>query len=194
MPPYKVVWHSVRDSGWPLIALSALYEATGEEKWLEGCRRIVDALLAAQLDDLDWGLRLGWRRALAPMHLGIVITGLGRYHQLSGDERARTSLIRAADLMLEKCTRPDGALMYVDNPGWRWNYYSGVAYESLGYVWSLTGDLRYLQLGHLGHRRGLSSTGMSVLTGTTLADWWRGNLRYLYWADRAGVLTDLNLP
>ena len=193
MPPYKVTWHSVRDSGWPLIALTALYAATGEAKWLQGCRRIVDALVASQTDDLEWGLHLGWHRSLAPMHLGIVMTGLAHYDQLSNDERARASLVRAAHAMLEHCTYPDGALMYVDNPGWRWNYYSGVAYESLGYVWSLTGQTRFLQLGWLAHRRCLTSTGLSQMTGTTLADWWRGNLRYMAWADQAGLLTDLEI-
>ena len=152
----------------------------------------MDALLAAQAKgDEEWGLWLGWHRSLAPMHLGIVGTGLSRYHQLTGDERAKQSLLRAADVMLAQCTHPDGSLMYVDNPGWRWNYYSGVAYESLGYAWELTGDRRYLEAAWLAHRRGLTSRGMSMLTGTALADWWRGNLRYMYWADKAGLLTDL---
>jgi hypothetical protein len=189
MPPYKVIWHSVRDSGWPLIALCALHEATGEARWLDGARRIVDALLAAWNEDEDWGLWLGWHRSLAPMHLGIVGTGLARYHALTGETRAREALLRAMDVMLRKCAHPDGALMYVDNPGWRWNYYSGVAYEALGEAWALTGDLRYLQAGWRSHRRNLVT--QASLIGTTLADWWRGNLRYMAWADRAGLLTDL---
>jgi hypothetical protein len=189
-PPYKVIWHSVRDSGWPLIALTALYEATLEQKWLDGCKTIVDALLASQQDVLDWGLQLGWHRSLAPMHLGIVMTGLSRYHQITGDERVGQSICRAARTLLEKCTYPDGALFYVDNPGWRWNYYSGVAYEPLGYAWKLSGDIRFLKLGWIPHRRCLTNIGLSQMTGTALADWWRGNLRYLYWADKAGILTD----
>lgn len=191
LPPYKVIWHSVRDSGWPLIALCALYAATGEARWLAGARQIVDALLATWVEDEDWGLWLGWHRSLSPLHLGIVGTGLAHYHALTGEVRASQAVLRAADVMLSKCTHPDGSLMYVDNPGWRWNYYSGVAYESLGYAWQLTGDLRYLRAGWRSHRRNLA-TG-SGLIGTTLADWWRGNLRYMAWADRAGLLTDLPL-
>ncbi len=79
--------------------------------------------------------------------------------------------------------------MYVDNPGWRWHFYSGVAYESLGYVWALTGDTRYLRAGWVSHRRNLAIA--PGLIGTTLADWWRANLRYMGWADQAGMLTDL---
>lgn len=196
MPPYPVSWHGARDSGWPLIALTALYEATGEEKWLTACRRIVDALLKDQGDDGAWGMWCGWYRGLSPLHLGIALTGLSRYHQLTGEERVRESLIRAADAMLQHCTFPDGALIYVTAPGFRWNYYSGVAFESLGYVWQLTGDQRYLEAVWLGHRHALGAWGvgaMATLTGTTLADWWRGNLRYMYWADQAGLLRDLSV-
>jgi hypothetical protein len=192
IPPYKVVWHSMRDSGWPLIALTALYEATGEEKWLRGCRRIVDALLAIWKDDEDWGLWLGWHRSLSPLHLGIVTTGLSHYHQLSGDERARDAILRATDIMLSRCAFPDGALMSVDNYGWRWNYFSGVTFESLGYAWHLTGDRRYLQAGWLGHRWNLRQIP-PALTGIGLADMWRGQLRYMYWADQAGMLKDMEI-
>jgi len=194
MPPYPVAWHGARDSGWVLIALTALHEATGESRWLAGARRVTEALLDAQGDDGGWGLWLGWCRGLSALHLGIAMTGLTRYHQLTGDERAREGLIRAADALLDHCSFPDGGMTYVAARGYRRSYYSGVAFESLGYVWHLTGDRRYLQAGWVGHRHALGSWGLrgiSSLTGTALADWWRGNLRYMYWADQAGLLTDL---
>ena len=79
---------------------------------------------------------------------------------------------------------------------------SGTGFESLGYAWHLTSESRYLQAGWVGHRHALGAWGVTgivhgtprwvtSLTGTTLADWWRGNLRYMYWADQAGLLTDL---
>jgi len=196
MPPYPVAWHDSRDSGWALIALTALYEATGEQRWLDGCRSIVQALAAAQGDDGGWGLRLGWYRGLSALHLGIVLTGLSRFHELTGDTQARQTLLAAADGLLDHCRFADGGMIYVDAPGYRHNFYSGVALESLGYVSQLTGDLRYLRAGLVGHRVALGAFGLrgvSSLIGTTLADWWRGNLRFMYWADKAGLLTDLPL-
>jgi rhamnogalacturonyl hydrolase YesR len=183
----------VRDTGWPLIAFSALYEATRDERWLTACRRLVAALLEVGQQPGGWGLQLGWHKSLSPLHLGIVMTGLSRYHRLTGDAAARAAIIQAADQMLTVTRHPDGALMYVDAPGWRRNYSSGVAFESLGYVWELTGDRRYLEAGWVAHRRCLTTTGLNLMTGTALADWWRGLLRYLAWADQAGVLTDLSL-
>jgi hypothetical protein len=192
--PYPLEWHGSRDSAWPIIGMLALYEATGEHKWMDACQRVLDALLPAQHEDGGWGLRLGWYRGLAPMQLGITLTGLAQYHQRTGDERVRESLIRLADALCDHATYPDGALMYITVPGHRWNYYSGLEFESLGYVWELTGDTRYLEVGWLGHRRALGGWGLWAGTSTrtlSLASPWRGNLRYMYWADQAGLLTDL---
>jgi len=190
-PPYHVAWHGSRDSGWPLIALSALYEATGEARWLAGARQIVDALLAAQGEDGGWDMWFGWRRCLSALHLGITLTALSRYHALTGEARVRAALLRAADALVARCAFPEGVLIYVDAPGYRWNYYSGVAFEALGYAWALTDDLRYLRAARLAHRRALARDRRRPLNGAGLADLWRGTLRYLYWAERAGLLADL---
>jgi DUF1680 family protein len=56
VPPYKVRWHSARDSGWPVIALPALHEATGDSKWLEPCHHIAQDMLDQQYPDGSWGL------------------------------------------------------------------------------------------------------------------------------------------
>jgi len=96
--------------------------------------------------------------------------------------------------LLQNCSFADGGMVYVQAPDYRMSFYSGVAIESLGYVWQLTGDARYLQAGWVAHRHALGAWGLRTMTtfiGTTLADWWRGNLRYMYWADRAGMLTDV---
>jgi hypothetical protein len=161
---------------------------------MDGCRRIVDSLLSAQNDDGGWDMTLGWYRALSPLHLGITMSGLSHYHRLTGDSRVRASLIQAADALLEKASRPDGGLIYVTAPGYRWNYYSGVEIEALGDVWELTGEIKYLEAGWLAHRHALGAWGLHIAASPrtlSLASPWRGNLRYMYWADRAGLLTDL---
>ena len=189
LPPYKVRWHSARDSGWPIVALTALYEATGEAKWLEPCHRIAQGMLDQQHPDGSWDLWLGWYNGnFTPLQIGIALTGLCRYHQVTGSELARAGLLKAAEAFLEKCSFPEGMLWYINAPGYRWNYACGVIIESLGYVWGLTGDQRYLDLGWNSFKTEMAVTSP---TGTTLADSWRGLLRYMYWSDRAGFLTDL---
>jgi hypothetical protein len=193
--PYPVSWHGSRDSGWPLLALSALYEATGDERWLAGARRIAESLLENQGADGAWGMWVGsgWYRGVCPLHLGITLTGLSRYHRLTGDERVRESIVRAADAMLDTCTFPDGAPIYITDPkyGYRWSHYFGTDIESLGYVWELTGDVRYLEAGRVTHRHNMGDRWLSAFSARAFAYTWRGNLRYMAWADKAGMLVDL---
>jgi hypothetical protein len=195
LPPYHVAWHGPRDSGWPLIALLALFAATGEQKWLDGSQRIVDALVTHQLDDGTWSQEMGWYRSAGAMQLGVTITALGAYHRSTGDERCRKSLVRAADGLLQLCTAAEGTLVFHSVPYRRWNYHSGVAFEGLGYVWELTGDTRYLRAGWLGHRSSLGAwpfRGPPSAGDMALSIAWRGNLRYMYWAEQAGLLRDLS--
>ena len=189
IPPYKVRWHSARDSGWPIIALSALYEATGDSKWLEPCHRIATGMLDQQHPDGTWDLWLGWYNGnYTPLQIGIALTGLCRYYQITSCERARGGLLNAAQAFLEKCSFPEGMLWYINAPGYRMNYVSGVIIESLGIVYELSGNQRYLELGWTSFK---AEMAISKPTGTNIASSWRGLLRYMYWSDRAGFLTDL---
>jgi hypothetical protein len=123
-----------------------------------------------------------------PLQSGIALTGLCRYHQVTGSECAKEGLLKAVQAFLEKCIYPEGLLWHINARGYRWNYACGLIIESLGYVWGLTGDQRYLVLGWNSFKVEMA---VNAPTGTTLADSWRGLLRYIYWSDRAGFLTDL---
>lgn len=189
LPPYKVEWHSVRDSAWPILALGALYDATYEEKWLAACRKIGEAVIQLQNPDGSWDLYLGWYNGnFTPLQIGIGINGLARYHKLTGDRRAEEAMSRAALALVNNCVYPEGNLFYINAPGYRWNYYATCITEGLGYVWNLTKDERILKIGERSLYKTLSST---TATGTSIAESWRGMLRYMYWADKAGILRDL---
>lgn len=190
VPPYEVAWHGIRDSAWPLIAFAALYDATSEKKWLDACEKLAEGIMKSQNEDGTWDLMLGWYNGnQCPMQTGIGLTGLARYHQLTQDERALRSMIKGADSIVEECTFPEGVLRYINAPKYRWNYYGTFIIEALGYIWNLTSDNRYLDIGK---RLLYNSLKNTQATGSALAGNWRGTLRYMYWADRAGVLKDLN--
>jgi len=189
IPPYKIEWHSVRDSAWPLIALSALYEATGDEKWLAAIKRIAEAVMNLQNPDGSWDLYIGWCNGrFAPLQIGIALSGLARYHQITGDPRALNSMILGANALIERCSFPEGVLCYINAPGYRWNYYATCIIEALGYIWGQTNNSGILALGERSLYRSLSSMEGN---GTTLAESWRGMLRYMYWAEKAGNLKDI---
>ncbi len=78
--------------------------------------------------------------------------------------------------------------------------------ESLGHAWELTGDDKYLRLGLRDLSDNMTSTipatstvtmlavkhGHEVVrsTGVKMSIPWRENLRFMYYADRAGFLQD----
>jgi hypothetical protein len=62
---------------------------------------------------------------------------------------------------------------HINAPGFWWNDAYGIIIESLGYDWGSTGDQRYLKLGWNSLKTEMAVT---VPTGTTLADSWRGLL------------------
>lgn len=189
LSPYKVEWHSVRDSAWPIIALSALFAVTGEEKWLNACKLIGENVIESQHPDGSWDLYLGWYQgSFTPLQIGIGLNGLARYHSLTADPRAKNALIKGARCMIDNCRYPEGVLCYINAPGYRWNYYATCIIEALGYIWNLSGDKDILEIGERSLYRALSTT---TGNGTVIAESWRGMLRYMYWAEKAGTLKDI---
>lgn len=182
-----------RNSGWPLIALAALAEATGEPRFLEGCRTIVEQVAPAQEPAGYWPIMIGFRPAFCPWQNTVLMAGLARFHQLSGDALARRLFLSGMETIVEQGRLPDGTFFYVDAPEYRWSYYSGIVREPFGYAYHLTGDKRYL-LACL-HRPErwfwATSPGGGSANGNHISNW-RGHLRLFYWADRAGLLEDLD--
>jgi len=79
-----------RQLGWPLIALTATYDATGERRYLEAAHGYADralALLAPTPTAGDW-------------KMGILADGLAYTWAASGDERLRRWLVHYADALL----------------------------------------------------------------------------------------------
>ena len=71
---------------------------------------------------------------------------------------------------------PDGSWVYVTTPDYRNTYRSDTPLEPFGYAYRVTGD------------RGLVETG---LKGWTRSLDLRASLRFLWAADRAGLLEDI---
>lgn len=190
IPPYKVEWHSVRDSAWAIIALSGLYEITREQKWLDCICKIATAVMDLQNQDGSWDLFIGWYNGTkVPLQIGIGINGLIRYYQLTGDKRALQAITKAAEKLMND-TFPEGNMMYIDAPGYRWNYLSPVILEGLGFLWELTGDVKYLKFAESSFR---SCMNEMSLNGTAIAYNWRYLLKYLYWLDQAGLINSPSL-
>ncbi len=98
-----------RNNGWHIIHLMAAYKATGRRVYLNGARIIVDRSLERQRPTGGWErLQVSWHcQCDPPRHMGnvaflvsILIVGLKRYHEATGERRVANSIVRAADYLV----------------------------------------------------------------------------------------------
>lgn len=114
-----------RVPGWTLIFTMGAYDATGDPFYLNAARIIVDRVLERQTPDG------GWRRILVPGHckhkpnhhgnagfmVGVLMTGLKNYAEVTGDQRAKDSVVKAAHFMIEDMWIPEAkAFRYTSCP------------------------------------------------------------------------------
>jgi hypothetical protein len=104
-----------RNSGWHLIHLSSAYKTTGRRVYLNAAQIIVDRVLERQRDSG------GWDRLMVPGHcychpprhmgnagfmVGILMVGLKRYHEATGDPHVAEAIVRAADFCIDSMWVP----------------------------------------------------------------------------------------
>ena len=107
-----------RESGWHLIHLFAAYRATGRRVFLNAARIVVDRVLERQRASGGWDRLMvpGHCRCEPPRHMGnagfmvgILMVGLKRFHEVTGDDEVAGSIVRAADYCIDKMWLPDRA-------------------------------------------------------------------------------------
>ena len=175
-PPYHSNWHSVRDSGWPLIGMSAVYEATGDTQYCHAMHGIFEALSHTQGEDGSRPIELLYHTGYCPFQIAVCLTGLARYHEACGSEEVRDVFLKGMQFLAGDAMRfPDGAWTYVTTPDYRMTYRSASPLEPFGYAYQLTGD------------RGLIEQALRGWTGELDL---RASLRFLWAAHAAGLLED----
>ena len=105
-----------RNCGWHLIHLSTAYKTTGRRVYLNGARIIVDRVLERQRTSG------GWDRLMVPGHctchpprhtgnagfmVGILMVGLKRYYEATGEKRVAEAIVRAADYVIDAMWVPE---------------------------------------------------------------------------------------
>ncbi len=101
--------HCGRTTGWSLLALSGAYEITRNERHLKAMKTLVDDALAAQDPHCGgWLYKLGRGHCncTTNKHVGmagfitsVLINGLSRYYELTGDERLPEAIERATTFL-----------------------------------------------------------------------------------------------
>ena len=104
-----------RNSGWHLIHLSAAYKTTGRKVYLNAARIIVERVLERQRASG------GWDRLMVPGHchcdpprhtgnagfmVGILMVGLKRFYEATGEKRVADAIVRAAGYCIDEMWVP----------------------------------------------------------------------------------------
>jgi hypothetical protein len=141
-----------RVPGWTLIFTMGAYNATNDPFYLNAARIIVDRVLERQTPDG------GWDRQLVPGHCthtprhhgnagfmaGVLMSGLKYYAEASGDQRAKDSIVKAANFMIDDMWIPEAkAFRYTSCPTSSvapgLNFLIG---EGVAYAWRQNKDAR----------------------------------------------------
>ena len=176
-----------RTPGWHLILSMAMYRATNDPFYLNAAHIVVERVLERQTPDG------GWQRQMMPGHchdlprhrgnagfmVGVLMSGLKYYHEVTGDERVADSIVRAAHFVIDDTWVPEEhGFRYTScpntspSPGLNSLIIEGIAYANLLKPDAkLKGNLR----AQIEHFRGVSSFGKSLSQHTrsmpkTLAD------------------------
>ena len=137
-----------RIPGWHLILTLGMYEATGDEFYLNSARIIVERVLERREPNG------GWIRCLVPGHcrcmprhkgaagfmVGILLSGLKRYHLLTGDDKVARAIVDAARWIVADTWMPDReAFRYTSCPN-TGTISGNMLWEGIAYAVRLSGD------------------------------------------------------
>ena len=127
------VSHSCREAGWPLIGLSALFGVTGDKRFIEAAKRIVDLFVEKNGDSggANFYPADGFGTAIG-------LEGTFRYYCQTGDERARRFFEEVVSWRTDNIPNVESDPRFL---------------QLLGFAYSLTRDEKYAAAGFRGLQR-----------------------------------------
>lgn len=108
-------FNNTRNPGWHLLLTMAVYEATGDRFYLNAAKIIVDRVVERQTPSGGWDFYRVCGHPDPPHYgnfnftVGVLLTGLQRYYEVTGDERAAREIVRGAYWLVDKLWTPDAA-------------------------------------------------------------------------------------
>ena len=138
-----------REIGWAMRTFMAMYQETGDEKWLNACRPIVEVYVR-------WAQELGtWTTPYpdnfmdrVPFMIHVGVMGLFRYWEVTGEETVKNTLLSVIDDMIENCYVPRLDTFFgKQSPSVRFLNLNGMVLETLAVAYRLTGERSYLEKG-----------------------------------------------
>lgn len=182
-----------RAQGWPMIALSRMYDCYRDERYVRACEKLIDWLETWYEQDGGFVSQThtpagGRKRVASPPMYGIVCTALMRYHRVTGNKRAMGLLQTAADDVCKPGMVTPAGFFLKTNSMFR-DYYCllpNFLFEPLAYVTQETGDKRYARIAYLNLQRVFIQG--KRMTSTTMA-----RAGYRYWLPALALFDELGM-
>ncbi len=140
--------YNVRETGWALFALTALYEETNDKKYLEASSEIVGhfikwkenygALVAPYTDHTT--IRV-------PFMIAVACNSLYSYYRITKDEAVKDLIIFSMDDLIENAMLDNGYFYYKELPSLQRIGNNVIILETLATCYSMTNDIKYLKAG-----------------------------------------------
>lgn len=137
----------VRELGWALVALAALHEETGDERYLAESARLVELFMGWQAE--FGGLLAPYTShtlVRVPFMIAVAARGLLRYHALRPDPRIPPLVVGEVDALLDECLGPEGIFYYKGLPSLHRPHPNPLVLGLLARAYRLTGRTRYLDV------------------------------------------------
>ncbi len=109
-------WIIARHPGWMSKIMIAGYAISGDEYYLNAAKTHLDYWAEFQTENGGWDRRLGGGHcACDPPHIGeagfmvaVLMSGMKRYHELTGDEKIGESIVKGSRWLIEDLWMPEG--------------------------------------------------------------------------------------
>ena len=179
---------SGRETAWPLLSLSALFEVTHETRYRDAALRVVDDLIAIREEhgEVCWEYPLG-SGVYSGYMLPMTFNGVWDVWAATGEPRVLQLWKDITGPVIDQLENPDG-WGYVIFRNWQIKV---ADLTVLARWYELTGDKRYIELGRNGLRLILAGAPQldSQFQGF-FAMWYRHIILYLKYADEIGMIDD----
>ncbi len=134
-----------RGQGWTLTALTSIYRATGDPRYLDAAQRVQDWINGWQdpvrgVISVPISEQPSYEGGTTFMH-GIVAHGVARHYEVTGDPRTLRSLRGLSEWIVTEPMGPPGRFWYKQAPSCKRGYgYNGKAMTATSYLYEFTGD------------------------------------------------------
>ncbi|MDR1734945.1 MAG: hypothetical protein LBR73_08720 [Oscillospiraceae bacterium] len=136
----------VRQLGWPLRCLAALYGETHDTKWAAYCDKIVNRLEEWEQTFGVWmSMYSSIGQIRVPFMMSVAIRGLVLYNEYNPQEKHKEMILRETADLFANCRDENGDFYYKEMPFMRVACYIGHIFECAAAAYRLSGDKNYLE-------------------------------------------------